>query len=127
MHVEKTFIMKIGEVIVSLRKESGLKQKQLAEDIGISATYLSQIEHNAENPSVLVLSSIANRFNLPLSAIIFKALISENFENKEQKASVKAAEPIVNALVNYLLPKKDSIKGKDPLTRIKPRLKKTLV
>lgn len=119
--------MKIGEVIVSLRKESRLKQKELASEIGISAAYLSQIEHNVEKPGVIVLSKIADYFNLPISAIIFRAISTEEIDNKEHKRYIKAADPIVNALIKYLLPGNESIKGKDPLAGNKASRKKLLV
>lgn len=122
--VLKLFYMKIGEVIVNLRKDSRLKQKELATAIGISATYLSQIEHNLEKPSIIVLSKIADYFNLPLSAIIFKTISSNEIDNMDQKRRIKAAEPVINALIKYLLPSDESIRGKDPLAGNKANRKK---
>lgn len=115
--------MTIGDVIVNLRKESRLKQKELAEAIGISPTYLSQIEHNAEKPGVIVLSKIAKHFNLPISALIFKTINSDEIDNLAHKRKIKAAEPIVDALIRYLLPEKGSTLRMDPLTQNK-KLKK---
>jgi transcriptional regulator with XRE-family HTH domain len=116
--------MKIGEVIVGLRKKQGVKQKELASAIGVSATYLSQVEHDAEKPSVIVLSKIAEYFNLPITVLIYQAMALEADNGKEQKRYIKAAEPIINALVNYLLPGDKSNKGKDPLSTVKTNRKK---
>lgn len=117
--------MNIGEVIVNLRKQKGIKQKDLAKSLGITATHLSLIENNVNKPSVTLLSGIANYFDLPVTAIIFKALNSDELENKEQKKYFKAAEPIIDALIQFLLPGDNTAKGKDSLVHIKSKPRKT--
>ena len=43
--------MHIGGKIKDLRKQRGLSQKELASSIGISASFLSDIEKERSNPS----------------------------------------------------------------------------
>lgn len=114
--------MKIGEVIVTLRKQKGVKQKDLAESLGITATYLSLIEHGEQKPSIALISSIANYFDLPITVILYKALGLENAKSKNQKKYFEAAEPIVNSLIQYLLSGDNTSKGKNPLAKVKHKL-----
>lgn len=51
--------MTIGEEIKRLRKEKGLKMRELERATGVSQPYLSQIESTARNPSPEVLAKIA--------------------------------------------------------------------
>jgi transcriptional regulator with XRE-family HTH domain len=96
--------MNIGEVIVSLRKQSRIRQKELANSLGITATYLSLIETNQTKASISLLSRIANYFNLPLNALLFKAFDVNSITDAEKRKYFKAATPIVDALIEYLLP-----------------------
>lgn len=50
---------KIGEIIKENRKKRNLKQKELAEKVGISFKYLSDIETNRRNPSKQLVEKIA--------------------------------------------------------------------
>lgn len=95
--------MNIGEVILELRKQKGVKQKELAKELKISATYLSLVESNEKKPSVALIANIANYFDLPVTAILFKALEHNNINDKEQKKYIKAAKPVVEALISFLL------------------------
>lgn len=107
--------MNIGEVIVDLRKQKGLKQKELAKGLKISAAYLSQVEHNEQKPSVALIANIANYFDLPITALFFRALEIDKLESKEQRKYYKTAKPVVDALINYLLSGESPPSGKDPL------------
>lgn len=50
----------IGRKIRILRKKKGLKQNELAEKVGISRPYLSNIERNKQNPSYYMVKKITN-------------------------------------------------------------------
>jgi transcriptional regulator with XRE-family HTH domain len=113
--------MKIGEVIVTLRKQKKVKQKDLADSLEISATYLSLIEHGEQRPSIALIARIADFFDLPVTAILFKALGSENAKSKRQKKYFEAAEPIVDSLIQYLLSGDSASKGKNPLAKVKQK------
>lgn len=115
-------MIRFGEVLVNLRKQKGIKQIELAKKLNISPTYLSRIENDAEKLSTDMLKKMAKVFELPVSAIVFKALNIENLENKEQKKYFKAAEPLIDALITYLLSGNETNKGKDPLSNIKSNL-----
>jgi transcriptional regulator with XRE-family HTH domain len=115
---------KIGEVIVKLRKQRGLKQKELAKNLGISATYLSLVENSEQKPSVDLIAKIADFFDLPVTSIVYMALDIDKVKSKEQQKYFEAAKPIIDSLIDYLLSDNSKSRGKIPLDKIKHNLKR---
>ena len=56
----------LGKNIMSIRKKHGISLRDLAEEIGISASMLSQVERGLANPSISTMKSIADALNEPL-------------------------------------------------------------
>jgi transcriptional regulator with XRE-family HTH domain len=50
----------IGQLVSEWRKQKNLTLQQLAEMVGLSAAYISQIEHGKVSPSIATLRSLAN-------------------------------------------------------------------
>ncbi|GBO51656.1 transcriptional regulator [Pseudanabaena sp. lw0831] len=55
-----------------------LSQKDLAEKLGISKSYLSEIESGKKQPTLDLLNRYSSIFDIPLSSILF---FSENLES----------------------------------------------
>ncbi|KIN28631.1 helix-turn-helix transcriptional regulator [Bacillus subtilis] len=60
---------KLGALIKRKRKESHLKQTEMAKALGLSRTYLSDIENGRYLPSTNTLSRIAIFINLDLNVL----------------------------------------------------------
>ena len=56
----------IGLQIKMYRKFKKISQFELAEKVGISQTYLSQLENNFKNPGLSLLVKIATELNVTL-------------------------------------------------------------
>ncbi|QEH68614.1 helix-turn-helix transcriptional regulator [Cellulosilyticum sp. WCF-2] len=62
----------MGTKIKIARIEIGLKQKDLAKDLGISQNYLGQLENNkAKNPSLKLMRDISNRLGYSVQYLFF--------------------------------------------------------
>lgn len=72
----------IGDVLKRIRIIYGYKAKDLSLELGISASYLSEIENNKKQPSLELLQKYADIFGIRLSSLI---LLSENMEEAEKK------------------------------------------
>lgn len=59
----------VGEIIKSIRRSRGLTQKELAKLIGISNTYLSDLEVNRVNPSLSTLLRILDKLDVGIEII----------------------------------------------------------
>lgn len=61
--------VKIGKNIQKIRKSYGYTQEKLAEEIGCSTRYISDIEQNRSNPSYEVLANICNLFKIGMNEL----------------------------------------------------------
>lgn len=75
--------MNIGEFIRKKRKERKLTLKQLADEIGLSQTYLSQIELGDRKASPEIIKKLSNVFNLPHLYLMEKAGYTEKTDKLE--------------------------------------------
>ena len=63
----------LGKTIKMLRINAGIKQKNLAEKVGISSNYLSLVENGKREPSIPVIQCIAEELDIPISYIFWYA------------------------------------------------------
>ena len=77
--MRKMSTIKIGEVLKKLRTSNGYTQEKMAEEIGVSPRYISDIEQDRAKPSYEILVKICNIYNASLDQIFSKYLkIKEN-------------------------------------------------
>lgn len=93
--------MNIGIAIRKIRKNKApqLNQAQFAKVIGITQTYLSQIETGTKKPTISVLETISKEFEIPLP-IIFWLGITENDVSENKRQHFRFLKPTVDAMIN---------------------------
>ncbi|WHH58444.1 helix-turn-helix domain-containing protein [Petroclostridium sp. X23] len=79
--------MKLGEKIKKIRKEKNLTLKDISNLVGISISYLSDVENNRKNPSVESLTKISTALNIPTSVLLDESDIvyKEDFLNQAKE------------------------------------------
>lgn len=91
----------IGEALRLIRVFHDLKQKQAAEKLGLSTSYLSDIERRERSPTLETIERYARVFDIPVSSILF---FSENLEKPagaaERARNIVAGKVI--ALMQFL-------------------------
>lgn len=60
----------VSSILKKEIEDKGLKQKFVAQGIGVTTTYLSQILNGSRNPSVEVAIKVARFLNVPLEKIL---------------------------------------------------------
>lgn len=65
--------MNLGNAIKLIRTQSNLTQTELAEQAGISVSYLSMLERNKRDPNFSTLERIIDVLNVPMSIFVFLA------------------------------------------------------
>jgi transcriptional regulator with XRE-family HTH domain len=63
-----------GNVIRELREERGIKQKWVAEKVGITVNRMGRLERGESEPTVDELARIANIYGITLQGIVDKAM-----------------------------------------------------
>lgn len=75
-----------GEALRLVRSFHDVNQAELADALGISRSYLSEIESNKKTPSLDLLQKYSTHFGIPLSSLI---LFSENSGESARDLKVK--------------------------------------
>lgn len=61
----------LGEALRLIRVYHDLKQKQAAERLGLSTSYLSEIERGLKTPTLDIIQRYGEVFDMPVSSIMF--------------------------------------------------------
>ncbi len=84
----------LGDSLKLIRKMHSIPAKQLAGKLGISATYLSEIENNRKKPTLDILLKYAECFQVKLSTILF-------FDEANSLDKPPAKTSLRNAFIRY--------------------------
>lgn len=66
---EKKYLKKLGNRIVAIREEKGIKQKELSDLLDMDDGSLRRIESGRTNPTTITLLSISKAFNIDISEL----------------------------------------------------------
>lgn len=75
--------MDIGKTIISLRKQQGLSQKELAQMTRISANALCYIEKGYSFPSKENIKAICFSLNIPTAYLLLKSLTDDDIPEEK--------------------------------------------
>ena len=81
--------MTLGDNIRAIRKERKLTQEELAKNMGISRTYLSDIENSRKNPSSKTLESLSEKLNTSTIYLMNGIQQFKNYTDDEIKEKFK--------------------------------------
>lgn len=87
----------LNEALRLIRAYHNLSQTQLCADLGVSNSYLSEIESGKKTPTLEFLNKFSERFGIPLSSLIF---FSENIDSNDvtEKLRVSVAKKVISIL-----------------------------
>ena len=91
--------MKIGKTIKIVRTLKGIRQKELAEKINISHNYLSAVENDKKEPSLVFLIKLSKFFEVPLILLLIENLDASSMSEKQMDLFLKFKD-IVNEYQN---------------------------
>lgn len=91
--------MDLGYTINSIRKQKGIRQGELANMIGLTQTYLSQIENNKRDPNLATLKKISEALAMPLPIIFFLSLDESDIPDRK-KVAFKLIGPSVKSMLS---------------------------
>lgn len=89
----------IGEVLQRMRKIYGYKAKEMSEKLGISNSYLSEIENNKKKPSLELLEVYSNVFEIKVSSLI---LMSEKLDDSSNNNSDDFIRKTMIKMINFM-------------------------
>lgn len=91
----------ISEALRLLRVFHDMKQKELADKLGISKSHISEIENGNRTPSLDVIARYSEVFRIPISSILFFA---ENIETAQDssKLNSRVKSAIASKILGFL-------------------------
>ena len=91
--------MKVGSVIQDIRRKRNLSQGDLAWQLGISQTYLSQVEGDKKTPSMEMLEGISAALEIPVYYLMFKGLEPEKDIVAEKREAYQKLSPAITSMI----------------------------
>lgn len=88
----------LGDTIRAARIRSGISAKELAGRIGVSGSYISQIETNAVDPSLSLLRKLARALGLPVTAFFEESYEEPLLLKREDCQTVSGADSGISLL-----------------------------
>jgi transcriptional regulator with XRE-family HTH domain len=91
----------LSEALRLVRVFHDMKQNELATRLGISKSYLSEIEAGKKQPTIEIINRYSSEFHIPSSSILF---FSESLESPSGSANAadRARGVIARKVVNFL-------------------------
>jgi transcriptional regulator with XRE-family HTH domain len=86
--------MNLGQATKLMRTASGLRQKEIADQLGVTANYISLIENGKREPSVAFLRHLAKALGVPVGLFF----LWEETESKSSKTGVDQLRDILTQL-----------------------------
>ena len=87
----------IGDTLKHIRGIYGYKASELCEKLGISSSYLSEIENNKKQPSLELLEKYSQIYGMKMSSLI---LLSENYDDANSQN--KGDKFIRNMMIKFI-------------------------
>ncbi len=95
--------MEVGTAIKRLRTtQKGLNQSQFAKEIGITQTYLSQIESGKKTPSTSILQTIGVHLEIPFPILFWFCLTIDDIQ-ESKKEHFKFIKPSIDAMIDSII------------------------
>jgi len=88
----------LNRALKLLRTYHQIKQFELAKRLGVSSSYLSEIETGAKTPGVDLLEKYAEIFKMPVSSILLFSEKLNDVQKTGEKLRVAAADKILRLL-----------------------------
>ncbi|HSM56293.1 MAG TPA: helix-turn-helix domain-containing protein [Candidatus Sulfomarinibacteraceae bacterium] len=108
--------MEIGQRIRQRRKQLGLSLRDLAAEVGLTASFISQVERNLASPSIDSLRAIAKALDEPLFFFLLEPDEEERVIRRDQRRKLISSDPAVTYELLTPLNKKMEV----VLTKLEP-------
>lgn len=98
----------LNQALRLIRTYHDFSQTELCSELGVSNSYLSEIESGKKQPTLELLKKYSEMFDIPLSSILF---FSENLD--KQKSSDKIRKNIAGKIISMLEWNENRINAKE--------------
>ena len=97
--------MSIGRNIKKIRKEKNITQNDLANEMGISRSYLGDLENDRRNPSAKTLESLSQKLDVSMTYLLEG---EKTWRDLDENERIKYTEKTVKSVSNLFSEREDS-------------------
>ncbi len=91
--------MKVGSVIQEIRRKKNISQGDLAKQLNVSQTYLSQIESDKKTPSMDLLQEISDALKIPTYYLMFKGVEVDKDIAEDKRDAYNKLSPAITSMI----------------------------
>lgn len=84
----------MSDLIRKTRNQKRLSQEKMAEDLDVTANYISLIENGKKKPGMPFLKSFSDKYNIPLVLLVKEDLIPKGKSKREKELRNKFSRMI---------------------------------
>jgi transcriptional regulator with XRE-family HTH domain len=101
--------MNLGRTIRMCRTQRGLSQAELADRADCSVSYLSVLENNKRDPTLSMLTKIANALNMPIGLLFFLASEKDELQGIDKEFAGELARTALELLNEPIGPQRTTL------------------
>jgi transcriptional regulator with XRE-family HTH domain len=102
--------MMIGTIISELRKEQGLSQIELAQQLGYTQRVISALEREETNPTLQQIERLTTFFNVSADYLLFGKTETTSLIDKEILDAIHSDKSLFDSMVNLAISRRDAQK-----------------
>jgi len=91
----------LGTALRKIRRERDYTQEGFAKLLGISRSFLSEIETGRKNPSVQQLQDISMELQIPVAVLYLKAMGLDDIPHANRDEIMKSIRPLIAEIESY--------------------------
>lgn len=95
--------MHLGAAVKDLRQRAGLRQKDLADRIGMTQSYLSQIENDRKDPNLSTLRRISAELGVSVPILFFLSMDEGDVRPERREAFDRIFPQLKDLIEDQLL------------------------
>ncbi len=93
-----------GKTIKKYREKLKLTQVELATRVAITPTYLSALEHNRKEPSLMLIHAISRAFRVPQEILYWEAVSFPSHMKTTYTKEIRLAKALTRTVYDQLTP-----------------------
>jgi DNA-binding XRE family transcriptional regulator len=95
-------MVNFGAIIKKYREQLDVTQKQLANSLNVTATYLSAVENGRKEPSLALIKKICSSLKLPEEVLFWESVDIRNGLTREERKTIEIAKVIIKSYYENL-------------------------
>jgi len=105
-------MLDVGKAVRRIRQQKNLRQAELAQEAGITASFLSLIETGKRHPSLALLERLSNELDVPMDVVLWDALELPEHMSHEDRRVCELAKTLVRHYLEGIDAREMAVQGR---------------